>query len=61
MNKYMRWCLSIIELKNARWNIEIRKTMLIYLKSVGSTEKDGECKVSEPSSLTPGSFSLCFA
>ena len=30
MKKCICWCLSIIELKNARWNIEILKQCLIY-------------------------------
>jgi len=34
VKKCMCWCLSIIELKNARWNIEIWKPLIFVSKSV---------------------------
>jgi len=34
VKKWMCWYLSIIELKNARWNIEIPDNILVYFKCI---------------------------
>jgi len=40
MKKCMYWCLSIIELKNARWNIERYHLFNIKSRSVKLSDKD---------------------
>ena len=41
----MCWCLSIIELKNARWNIEIHNRLLVLIFKAAADGGDDDNNV----------------